>query len=142
MTDKGFREWFAKTVIVYTKQKETPIFKNYLNVRIREEADIASNWKMRLYLAHGKGFWWECVRSGLWAFEWTMVGLMYLFVFSYFAAYHCYPESEMCWKVFGDPHIDELINGFRDALHFQCLVINRIIHSAPFVKDVVSKVCV
>jgi hypothetical protein len=67
------------------------------------------------------------VKSVLWAFEWTMV------VFSYFAAYHCYPESEVCWKVFGDPHIDELINGFREALHFQCLVINR----SPFV----SKIC-
>ena len=82
------------------------------------------------------------VKSMIHAVELALVGFLYLFAFCYIAAYHCYPESKVCWKVTGDVLTNELIDVVRQVLHLQFLVLNKIIHVAPFVKDVVSKVCV
>lgn len=58
--DKGFRDWFAKTVIVYAAKSADTIMQNQVKKRIRDESDIRRGWRRRCAFAHIWGIGWAC----------------------------------------------------------------------------------
>jgi hypothetical protein len=99
MTDKGFREWFAKTAIVYTKQKTDAIVQDQIDRRIREETDIVHNWTKRWIIENLFGIGWACVyaiHKGL-VVGFFLTGILAaifiaMIAFVFFSIILCYPN--------------------------------------------------